>query len=330
MSHKRLLFLHTGGTLGMTSRGDPGPLAPSAYAEDVLPFVRGLEELVHIEGEVLCNLDSSDLLPRHWEGLAALIAARLHDYDGFVVLHGTDTMAYTASALSYLLDGLPKPVVLTGAQRPIAELRTDARNNLIHASISATMDVPEVTVWFNDELLRGNRCTKVSVQSYAAFASPNLPPLVRMGADVVPQHTPRRPRGPFTLRSGFCEDVAVLWLFPGAPPKLLDLLVESGARGVVLVAFGAGNVPQRGWPEAIGRATQQGVQVVVNTQCVDGAVELGRYEGSAAAQAQGALSAGPMTIEASLTKLMFLLGQGLSAEGLRARFGEDLAGELLP
>lgn len=327
-TRKRLLFLHTGGTLGMVSQGNPGPLAPSAYAENVLPFVRGLEELVHIEGLVLCNLDSSDMSPPLWERLAQTIAQNLGDYDGFVVLHGTDTMAYTAAALSYLLHNLPRPVVLTGSQRPIAELRTDARNNLIHASICATLDLPEVGVWFNDALLRGNRCTKVSVQSYDAFASPSLPPLVRMGSDMLTITPPRRPTGPFALRSGFERRVEVLWLTPGGQPTLLDLAVQAGARAVVLIAFGSGNVPLHAWPEAIARATAAGVAVVLCTQCLDGAVDLGRYAGSSAAAQAGALSGHALTVEAALTRLMFLLGQGLDLAGLRAVWEEDLAGEL--
>ncbi|MCB9742593.1 MAG: asparaginase [Alphaproteobacteria bacterium] len=327
MARKRLLFIHTGGTLGMTPQGNPGPLAPSEYAENVLPFVRGLDELVEIEGVGVSNIDSSDMTPDLWEAIARRVAQGMERYDGFVIIHGTDTMAFTASALSYLLQDLPRPVVLTGSQRPVAALRGDARQNLIHASICATLDIPEVGIWFDDALLRGNRATKVSVTSYRAFASPGLAPLVRMGVDEEFPTPARRPRGRFTLRSGFSTKVVPLALYPGAPAKLLDLIVDMNATGILLQGFGAGNVPLDGWPAAIRRATDAGVPVVITTQCLEGAVDLGAYAGSAAAKDAGALSAGPMTYEAALTKTMFLLGQGLDPEGFRAAWSLDLAGE---
>lgn len=327
MQKKRLLFIHTGGTLGMAARSGAGPLEPSSYAANMLALMRGLETLVEVEGEALCNLDSSDLTPAHWEHIAALIAGGLDRFDGFVVLHGTDTMAYTASALSFLLRGLPRPVVLTGAQRPIAELRSDAEQNLIHAAICATLDIPEVGICFNQTLLRGNRATKVSVNSYAAFDSPNLLPLVRFGVDIEQPVPPLRPRGPFRLKKGFSRDVTMITLFPGAPARLLDLAVESGAAAVVLRAFGSGNIPLAEWPEAIGRATAAGVPVIVRSQCLQGAVELGRYAGSVAAMEQGALSAHTMTDEATLVRAMFLRGQGLDLAGFRVAWDQPMAGE---
>ncbi len=325
-SPRRLLFLHTGGTLGM--KGDPGPLAPSHYSETVLPFVRGLDELAEIEHSYLCNIDSSDMTPALWEALAATIAQGLDRFDGFVVLHGTDTMAYSASALSYLLQDLPKPVIFTGAQRPLAHLRSDGRQNLVHAAICATLDVPEVGVFFSRRLTRGNRTTKSSVQSYDAYRSPGLAPLVKMGVDIDYPMAARRPAGPFRLRAGFDERVAVLHLFPHIPARTLDALVDDGVRAVLLLAFGAGNLPLTGWPRSIERATQAGVAVIVGTQCIDGSADLGRYAGSAAARDAGALGAGSMTVEGALTKAMFLLGQSDEAEQFRLSWGLDLAGEL--
>lgn len=327
MQKKRLLFIHTGGTLGMAARSGAGPLEPSSYAANMLSLMRGLETLVEVEGEALCNLDSSDLTPAHWEHIAGLIAGGLDRFDGFVVLHGTDTMAYTASALSFLLRELPRPVVLTGAQRPIAELRSDAEQNLIHAAICATMDIPEVGVCFNQALLRGNRATKVSVHSYAAFDSPNLLPLVRFGVDIEQPVAPLRPTGTFQLQRGFSSDVMMITLFPGASARLLDRAVDAGASAVILRAFGSGNIPRSEWPQAIGRATQAGVPVVVRTQCLHGAVELGRYAGSAAALENGALSAFTMTDEATLVRAMFLRGQGLDLAAFRDAWAQPLAGE---
>lgn len=315
---KRLLFVHTGGTIVMAGR--PGPLEP--VLQDVMSYVRGLEELVEVEGLSLCNIDSTDMTPDHWESIAETVEAQRERFDGFVVLHGTDTMAYSASAVSYLLDGLDRPVVFTGSQRPIADIRTDARMNLVHASICATLDVPEVGIYFGDHLFRGNRTTKTSVQSYSAYGSPSLPPLIEMGVDITRPTPCRRPKRAFRRRTGFDRDVAVLTVFPGMSADTLRRVVDVGARAVVLRAFGAGNLPLDGWPEAIAEVE---VPVVVSTQCLHGAVELGRYAGSQAALEAGALSAGAMTLEATLTKTMFLLAQSTP---FRQGWSQDLAGEV--
>ncbi len=332
----RVLFLYTGGTLGMLRRAvgpaDAGspfgiPLAPSHVAEDVLSYVRGLEEEVDVEGELLFNLDSSDMGPAHWARIGGAIAARIDRYDGFVVLHGTDTMAWTACALSYGLRGLPKPVVLTGSQRPIAFVRTDARVNLVHSALCAGMDVPEVGIYFGRWLFRGNRTTKTSIQSYDAFESPDLPPLVEMGVQVISRTPPRRPTGPFSPVFDFEEGVVVLDVVPGSAPLSLQAAVAAGVRGVVIRGFGAGNVPQRGWPSAIRQAVAAGVAVALHSQCLRGTVDLMAYEGGRAALDAGALPTGSMTVEAATVKLMFLLGQGLSGEALHVAFVTDLAGE---
>jgi len=325
---KRILFLHTGGTLGMQSLGDPGPLAPSAIAENVLPYVKGLGDLVDIHGEVLCNLDSSDLSPSHWEAIGSTIFGRRADYDGFVVLHGTDTMAYTASALSFMLEDLDRPVVLTGSQRPVVQVRTDARSNLIHSAICATLDVPEVGLYFGSVLLRGNRATKQSSQAYDAYTSPNLPPLVEMGVGIEHRTPVRRPRGPFRFRPGFDDRVAVLWLLPGSRPSGLRTCVEAGAKAVVLLGFGSGNVPQEGWPEAIADASAADVPVIIGTQCLSGAVVLERYTGGSMALQAGALSAGHMTTEATVVKTMALLHRCRNRQEFVLAWLEDLAGEL--
>ena len=328
MARKRLLFVHTGGTLGMLPEGNPGPLAPSEYAENLLPYVRGLEERVDLVGEVFSNLDSTDLQPSHWEGLAELIGQKMEDYDGFLVLHGTDTMAYTASALSMMLQNLPKPVILTGSQRPVASLRTDARNNLIHSAICATLDVPEVGLFFGSHLFRGNCATKVSIQSYEAFNSPNLDPLIEIGVDIR-FHTPRlRPTGAFSLKTGFSRKVMVLYMFPGIRAGQLRAAVDAGAEGVVLLGFGAGNVPLEGWPEAIAQAVEAGVPVVLRSQSLQGDVVLGRYQGGAAAKAAGAISARTMTIESTIVKSMFLLKQTRDLQDFREAWTQSIAGEM--
>lgn len=323
---KRVCFLATGGTLGMRQHG-PGLLAPSAVAEDVLSYVRGLEREVDVEVEQVCNLDSSDMGPEHWLRLGARIVERYAEFDGFVILHGTDTMAYTACALSFSLRNLGKPVVLTGAQRPLTSVRTDARANIVHAALCAAMDIPEVALSFGPWLFRGNRATKTSVQSYEAFESPDLGPLVELGVDVRRPTPCLQPSGPLEYRGHFSGEIALLSVIPGTTPSGIDAAVAGGARGLVLRGLGAGNVPQRGWPDAIRRATDAGVLVAVRTQCTRGTVDLGAYVGGRAAADAGAVGTGAMTTEASTVKLMHLLGLGLGGEALRAAYLAEIAGE---
>lgn len=323
----RLLFLHTGGTLSMVRRSRPGPLEPELYDRYVLPYVRGLEDLADIDGRVVASIDSSDMEPHLWERIATEIAGARQDYDGFVVLHGTDTMAYTASALSFMLQGLDRPVVMTGSQRPIAELRTDARANLVHSAICATRGIHEVGLYFGACLFRGNRASKVSVQAYDAFESPAFPPLLRMGVDIVPGASPLKPSGPFQLRTGFSTEVAALQVIPGTASRALDLLVDAGYAAVVLITFGEGNLPLMGWPDSIQRAVERGVAVVIVSQCRQGSVQPGRYRGSASAFEAGAVFAGDHTHEAAIVKSMWLLGQGLDRAGFAAAFPEPIAGE---
>jgi L-asparaginase len=325
----RVLFVHTGGTLAMSIERPRGPLLTSAYAEDVLPYVRGLEELAEISGHVLANLDSSDMEPRIWEQIATVVAENRTAFDGFVVLHGTDTMAYTACALSYVLQGLDRPVVLTGSQRPLREVRSDARLNLIHATLTATMALPEVTICFSHQVFRGNRAQKVSLQELDAFWSPNFPPLLDFGVEIVPAAAPLpAPTLPFAFAPGFDDRVAVLSLFPGARPGLLDALVAEGSRGIVLVGFGDANVATTtGWPEAIARATERDVAIVVATQAPKGAVKPGRYVGSEKAAAAGALFAGDMTLEAVVVKLMWALARSKGRSETGVLFERVLAGE---
>ncbi|MFN7142665.1 MAG: asparaginase, partial [Myxococcota bacterium] len=288
---------------------------------------RGLQEEVEVDGHLLFNLDSSDMGPGHWQRVAAAIAERIDRYDGFVVVHGTDTMAWTACALSYTLRGLDRPVVITGAQRPIAMVRTDASDNLVNSALCAAMDVPEVGIFFGRSLFRGNRATKTSIQSYDAFESPDLPPLVEMGLEVLTRTPARRSAGPFAPVFGFEGDVAVLDVVPGCAPRLLAATVAAGAKGVVLRGFGSGNVPQQGWPAAIREVVDAGVPVALRSQCLRGTVDLGAYEGGRAALDAGAMATGSMTLEAATVKLMHLLAQGLDGDALRAAFAADLAGE---
>ena len=330
---KRVLILHTGGTLGMSARR-PSALQPDTYAHEILSRVPELAALATIETRILCNLDSSDVGPEEWSALADEIAAARAAHDGVVVIHGTDTMAYTASALSFALVGLDKPVVLTGSQRPLGEIRSDARRNLVDAVDLATRDIPEVGVCFDGALLRGNRATKGDAWSYTAFASPNCAALARLGLDVEIAPHVRRPTAPFAVDGRFDARVAVCFVTPGMDPRLVERLgsgdAEGGARGVVLAAFGVGNVPTRAnsVAAAVRRLVDGGVTVAVVTQAHAGAVDLSLYANGVALRDAGALAGGDMGIEAAVAKLMHALGRFPDDAAARAEyFVRDVAGE---
>jgi len=326
----RLLFLYTGGTLSMVHAGDPGHLVPNEEAPDPYQLVPSLQQVADIEGRLVSNVDSSDLTPSDWGRLADSIQDAHDDYDGFVVLHGTDTMTFTACALSFMLSGNHKPVVLTGSQRPLSEPRTDARVNLVHSAICATMGIREVSLYFGNHLFRGNRATKTSVHEYDAFASPNHPPLLNLGVDIEYVSRPIQRTGPLTVNTAVSTDVAIISIFPGMESRAIDALVDAGKRVIMLRGFGEGNLPQSKWPAAIERASKAGVHVLVGSQCRTGASRPGRYAGSDAARDAGGIFIGDMTGEAAVVKAMCLLGRGLEGDVFRTAFLSPLSGELTP
>jgi L-asparaginase len=327
---KRVLLLHTGGTLGMSGRSST-PLRPDGYAQALLDRVPELAELADVETRILCNLDSSDVGPDEWGALAEEVARARASHDGVVIVHGTDTMAYTASALSFALSGLDRPVVLTGSQRPLAEIRSDARRNLVDAVDLARRDLPEVGVCFDGRLYRGNRARKGDAWSYAAFASPGCAPLARLGLDVEVGAHVRRPAAPFSADGRFDARVAVFQVVPGMDPAWLERLWGEGAlKGVVLAAFGVGNVPVRVRPvaDAVRRIVDGGATVVVVTQAQAGAVDLSLYRNGAVLAEAGAIAGGDMSIEAATTKLMHALAlHPHDAAQRRAYLMADVAGE---
>ncbi len=328
---KRIHLVHTGGTLGMMPTG--GALAPGPFLAQLLEDVPELSRLADVDVEILMNRDSTEMQPAHWDVVGGCLAAQMAAYDGFVVIHGTDTMAYTASALSYSLRGLCKPVVLTGSQRPLKAIPTDGRTNLVSAVDLARRDVPEVSIFFGRQLLRGNRARKVSAERYDAFESPNYPPLGRVGLDVdLHPSLLRRPTEPFTHVPGFDPAVAYLHVWPGAPADVLARTADAGARVIVVGAYGTGNVPggATGWPGAIRRVVAAGVTVLLLSQCGHGGARPDLYEGGRAALDAGAVPGHDMTVEAALVKAMHLLSQGQRGDPLSAALGTDLAGELTP
>src|SRR5579871_2988320 len=336
---KRVLLLHTGGTLGMAPASQArAPLAPDRYQRALGEQVPELAKLAEVETRILCNLDSSDVGPDEWAAIAGEIARARDRADGIVVVHGTDTMAYTAAALSFALRGLDRPVVLTGSQRPLGEVRTDARRNLVDAVDLARRPIPEVGICFDGRLLRGNRATKGDAWSYAAFASPGCPPLARLGLDVEIADHVRAPSEPFVLsqpkgRAAFDPRVAVVHLLPGMDPRALSSWLDASAgevRGIVLAAFGTGNAPLRPRPlaPAVRRAVDAGVTVLVVTQARAGAVDLALYETGAALAEAGALSGGDMLLEAASVKLMHALALFPDDAAARATYlATNVAGE---
>jgi L-asparaginase len=326
----RILLLHTGGTLGMAG-GRPSALRPAAFFKTLKSRCPELFRLADIELELFSNLDSSEMQPELWSRLAAHLHRRLPDFDGAVVTHGTDTLAYTASALSFMLPGLNKPVVLTGAQRPLGEIRSDARLNLIDAVLSALQGPPEVSICFDSHLYRGNRTRKVKVSEYDAFESPNFPLLGTLGVDAT--FAPGlRQKGPFRLREKLESRVFLLKVFPGLDPAL-PLALLPHVRGLVLEAYGAGNFPI---DESLGRsllplfqqARERDVPVVVVSQAYRNGVDLTLYESGAAARKEAAISGGDMTPSAALVKLMQGLAYHRDREAL-ARFIETpIVGEM--
>lgn len=338
----RVLIIYVGGTLGM-ARSEAGlsNVGPAELAQELLAF--GVEEgiswrlvgLTDLAGREVPPVDSSEVGPRHWLWMAAMLERHYAEFDGFVILHGTDTLAYTASALSFLCVNLGKPVVVTGSQLPIFTLRSDARQNVLHALLIAGARavglpvVPEVTVCFADQLLRGNRARKASTSGWQGFVSPNYPALgilgesLRIHTDLL--YPPPPTDAAFYVGRGLHEKVLDLTLFPGI--QIERLLQHGDLRGLVLRAYGAGNAPDD--PQlldCLGRAVENGLTVLVISQCSEGRVDLGRYASSRGLLQRQVASGFDLTPEAALTKLMWLLAQEEGPE-IRIQLQQDQRGE---
>lgn len=319
-----VLILHTGGTLGMS--GDPP--TPAAFETALTEAVPELEELADLETRIVYNLDSSDIGPTHWSRLSREIYEARHQFDGFVIVHGTDTMAYSASALSFSLLDLDRPVIFTGAQRPLSAHRTDARRNLVDAVELATKDIEGVGICFDGLLLRGVQTTKSNVRHYRAFDSPGVEPLAQLGVDVAIEEQPRGSTGECRFRPDFDDSVLTLRVVPGMKPELVTRLVDDQLRGLVLAAYGLGTVPTRG-PDVAGAVEQlveAGVDVLAVTQSA-GPVDLSRYENSRALREAGAIAGGEMTIEAGVTKMMHALANVPDRDERRGYLLNNIAGE---
>lgn len=336
LAGKRIRVVYTGGTLGMVPSPRGYVPAPdiAALIDARVPELRAAGMPALTLETYATPIDSANAMPRHWYALAAHLSASAADCDGFVVIHGTDTLAYTASALSFLLAGLDKPVVLTGAQIPLHELRNDAQANLVSSVMVAGLDrAREVSICFGRRLLRGNRATKVRSTALDAFDSPNCPPLADLGtairfrSDVPPLPVPA---GPPDVPAHRHAGIAVLPMFPGVSADLVRGLVAGGARGLVLEAYGMGNAPDAdpALMAAVGDAVAGGTIVVAISQCLQGNVDLGTYASGHALAERGVVGGRDLTREAAMTKLHVLLARGLPREEIAAAMTRDLAGEL--
>jgi L-asparaginase len=315
----RVLLIYTGGTIGMNHNPKTGALEPFDF-EHLLYHVPELKQLdTKIDTyQFQPPIDSSNMTPARWTDISHCIADRYQDYDGFVVLHGTDTMAYTASALSYMLENLTKPVVFTGSQLPIGQFRTDGKENLITSiEIAAAKDdkgralVPEVGIYFNSHLLRGNRTTKQSAEEFNAFESFNYPHLVEAGVNITYYHDRMlKPDWdkPMVPHYRLDNNVIIFSLFPGIREDLIRHIIHTpNLKAIVMRTFGSGNAPQRPWLlNALREGTRNGKVIVNISQCMQGAVEMSRYDCGYHLQEAGVISGRDSTVEAAVTKLMFL------------------------
>lgn len=343
MTHtSKVLLIYTGGTIGMNYNPLTGALEPFDF-EHLLTHVPELRQFDTAISTYQFSppIDSSDMSPRLWTELSHVIADRYDDFDGFVVLHGTDTMAYTASALSYMLENLTKPVVFTGSQLPIGQLRTDGKENLITAvEIASAKDaegrvmVPEVGICFGSHLLRGNRTTKQSAEEFNAFESFNYPHLVDAGVNIT-YHRERILKPDFSqpMKPHFKLDnnVIIFSLFPGIREDLIRHIIHTpNLKAIVMRTFGSGNAPQSPWLlNALKEGTRNGKVIVNISQCMQGAVEMSRYDAGYRLQEAGVVSGRDMTVESAVTKLMFLQTHYPDdPEAVRALMQQSICGEV--
>ena len=326
-----VLIIYTGGTIGMykTNEGSLKPFDLDTLSMQI-PELNNFD--IDINSKTITHpIDSSNMCKEVWIQLVEIIEKEYNNYNGFVILHGSDTMAYTASALSFMLENLNKPIILTGAQLPIGVLRTDAKENIITSiEIASKGNIPEVCVYFEYRLMRGNRCTKANAEHFEAFKSPNFIYLAEAGLEI--KYSPikyDRTNKNLKVHTNLCEDILILKLFPSMKKEFITKVLDMPYQGIILETFGAGNAPTTKWfLRAIQTAINNGKLILNVSQCLSGSVSQGMYETSSKLEELGVISGKDMTTEAALAKMMFLLGTNYSREEIKQHLLISLRGEL--
>lgn len=327
---KKLLLLSTGGTIASVA-SDAG-LVPKETGEELIKMLGKLPYDIQVRD--ILQLDSSNIQPEEWKFIAQNIYKYRNDFDGIVVSHGTDTMAYTASMLSFMLKNINIPVVLTGSQVPINVVLSDAHDNLRLAFAAAASCPPDIYLAFHNKIMLGCRCVKVRTTNFNAFESVNVPPVATVSSDGLvfntDDHFQKKHEGKTILNTQINDHVSLVKLFPGFDPELLFAMVHSGCRGIVIEAYGLGgmNYIRRNMVAAIGKLIRQGIPVVACSQCLYERSDLTKYEVGREALLEGAISACDMTSESAITKLMWALGQGMNVNEVSKFFATDVAGEV--
>nr|WP_315159633.1 asparaginase [uncultured Flavobacterium sp.] len=339
-SSTKILLIYTGGTIGMQKDFETGSLKAFNFSKLLqrVPELKLLDcaiETISFENPI----DSSNISPESWVAIAEVIEENYEAFDGFVVLHGSDTMSYSASALSFMLENLGKPVIFTGSQLPIGDLRTDAKENLITAIQIASLQengkpvITEVGLYFEYKLYRGNRTTKISAEHFNAFTSPNYPFLIESGVHLKVNKDlllPFDEKEPLRVHKVFDNQVVIVKMFPGINQKVLETLLHiPDLKGIVLETYGSGNAPTEEWfIELLQQAIISGIHIVNVTQCSGGSVNMGKYETSSELKKIGVISGKNCTTEAAITKLMHLLGQNILASDFKNTFENAIRGEM--